>query len=327
MLSKNNSKILLIVLLVLVALFLIKKYTDHSDSTIINEIVTVDTAQIDKIVIYPPKGAAQIVLEKKENNWKVKSKNEEHVADKRKIKSILADMLRLNPISVVGTEKSQWKKFEVDDSLSTRVKLMKNDKVKADVLLGKFNFIQAQNAQPNPYQRRPQGEMISYVRPYNDVNTYSVEGMIRMNFSADADNYRDKTFVKADQSAINKIDFNYGNSGNFTLTKEKKYWKIDHEPVDSATVVRYLRYLSRTSGSKIVHNFDQNRYKQIGTINIGSTNGKPVTLTAFADSSNYVVHSSQNPDTYFDGNAAKLFDKFFVGKDYFFKKKEKKNKK
>lgn len=322
MLSKNNSKILLIVLLVLVALFLIKKYTDHSDSTIINEIVTVDTAQVNKIVIYPPKGAAEIVLQKKDNGWKVISKNEEHKADMRKIKSILADMLRLKPISVVGTEKSQWKKYEVDDSLSTRVKLMTDNKVKADVLLGKFNFLAARNAQPSPYQRRPQGEMISYVRPYNDVNTYSVEGMIRMNFSADADNYRDKTFVKTTQSDIEKIDFDYGNSGAFSLVKDGNYWKINHEPVDSATVVRYLRGFSGTSGSKIIHDFDETKYKQLGTIDIEIKNGKPVKLTAFADSVNYVVHSSQNHDTYFDGKAAKLFDKFFVSKDYFFKKEK-----
>ncbi len=324
MLSKNNSKILLIVLLVLVALFLIKKYTDHSESTIVSDLVTVDTAQIDKIVINPPKGAATITLQKKNNVWKVISGNEEHNADKRKIKSIMADMLRLKPVSVVGTEKSLWKKYEVDDSLSTRVKLMRGNKVEADIMLGKFDFIAAQNTQPNPYQRRPQGEMISYARPYNDVNTYSVEGMIRMNFSADADNYRDKTFVKTEQNDIDRVDFTYVDTGKFSLIKDGKYWKINHEPVDSATVVRYLRYLSHTSGSKIVHNFDKNSYNKVGTINIGLNNGNPVELTAYADSTGFVVHSSQNADTWFDGKSGKLFDRFFVNKDYFFKKDKKK---
>ncbi len=327
MLNKNNSKILLIVLLVLVAIFIIMKYTDHSNSTIVSDLVTVDTAQINSIVIKPAKGAPEIILQKNNNLWQVKSNNEQHNADNRKIKGMLTDMLRLKPESVAATTKNEWKKFEVNDSLATRIQLLHGNKVKADILLGKFNYIPAKNKQPSPYRRQPQGEMISYVRPYNDINTYVVDGMLRMNFSSNADSYRDKTLLKMNQSTITKVDFNYPNSKPFSLVKDKKYWKINHEPADSATVVRYLRYLSRTSGNKIVHQFNKQKTPLIGTISIERDNAKPVELTAYADSTQFILHSSENNDTYFDGKSSKLFDRFFVNKDYFFKKEKKEKKK
>lgn len=324
MLNKNNSKILLIILVVLVALFIVLKYSDHSDSTIVSDLVTVDTAQIDQIVIHPPKAAPAITLQKEKNQWKVIEGKEQHVADKRKIRGILADMLALKPISVAATSKTQWKKYELTDSLATRVQLMQGDKVKSDILLGKFNYIPSKNRQRNPYQRRPQGEMISYVRPYADANSYVVDGMIKMNFSANADSYRDKTLLKMDQASIQKIDFTAPGSAPFSLVKKNKYWEINHEPVDSATVVRYLRYLSHTSGSKIIDHFNTKNNPQVGKITIERENSKPVELTAFvADSALTVLHSSLNNDTYFDGTSGKLFNRFFVNKNWFFKKAKK----
>ena len=327
MLSKSNSKTLWIILLVLLIIFAVLKLTDHSESNMKTDLVAVDTAQIDKIVIQPPKAAPAITLKKENNGWKVTSGKESHPADKRKIKSILADLLRLKPTSVVATDESLWKKYEVTDSLGTRVQLMKGGKVKADVVLGKFNFIAAKNRQPNPYQRQPQGEMITYVRPYDDDEVYSVDGMIKMNFSADPDNYRDKTFVNLQQNEIKKIDFDYPGSGAFSLIKDDKGWKINHEPADSATVVRYLRSLSHTNGSKIVHNFDKNSNPQVGKISIERNNAGPVELTAYAvDSANYVVHSSVNKDAWFDGKSGRLFERFFVDKPYFLKKEKEKKK-
>ncbi len=325
MLSKNNSKVLLVILVVLLAVYAVLQLTDHSDSNMKTDLVAVDTAQIDKIVIQPPKAAPQIVLQRNGGTWQVAAENETHVADKRKINSILRDLMRLKPTSVVATDKEQWKKYEVTDSLGTRVKLMKGNKVKADVLLGKFNFIAAKNRQPNPYQRQPQGEMVSYVRPYDDNAVYSVDGMIKMNFSADPDNYRDKTFVNLQQNEIKKIDFAYPGSSPFSLEKDDKGWKINHEPVDSATVVRYLRSLGHANGTKLVHNFDKSSNPQIGKISIERNNDSPVELTAYAvDSAKYVVHSSLNKDTWFDGNSGRLYKRFFVDKPYFFKKEKKK---
>ncbi len=321
MLNKKNSKILLIIFLVLIGLFFVLRYTDHSNSTIVEELVKADTAKVDQIVIHPPKGAPVITLLKKTGKWWVKSSNEQHQADRRKMKGILFDLTSLKPESVVATSKKQWKKYQLTDSLATRIQVIEGGKVKSDILLGKFSYLPAKNQKPNPYQRRPQGEMISYVRTYGNANVYSVDGMIKMNFGANPDNYRDKTFVKMDKNTITKVDFTYPGAKPFSLQKDKQYWKIDHEPADSMTVVRYLRYLSRTTASKIVHRFDKTKNPQIGKISIERENNKPVELMAYAiDSAQYVIHSSLNDDTYFDGNSGKLYSRFFVDKNYFLKK-------
>ena len=325
MLSKNNSKILIVILIILLVIYAAVQLTDHSESNMKTDLVAVDTAQIDKIVIQPPKSANKIVLEKENGKWQVTANNETHLAERRKVNSILGDMLRLKPTGVVATDKNQWEKYEVTDSLGTRVKLLKGDKVKANIILGKFNFIAAKNGQPNPYRRQPQGEMISYVRPYDDDAVYSVDGMIKMSFSANPDNYRDKIFVNVQQNEIKKIDFSYSDSSSFSLVKNDKGWKINYEPVDSATVTHYLRSLNHTNGSKIVHDFDRNNKPQIGKISIERNNAAPVELTAYTiDSSKYVVHSSLNKDAWFDGNSGRLFERFFVDKPYFFKKEKKK---
>jgi len=44
---------------------------------------------------------------------------------------------------------------------------------------------------------------------------------------------------------------------------------------------------------------------------------KPIEITAYKDSTNYIIHSSLNPDNYFDGN--KVADKIFLEKKNFIK--------
>ena len=81
MLNKSSSKVLWIVLIVLVALFFILRYTDRSERTIRKELVSVDTAQIDNITIKSPKNNGTIQIRKKNDNWQVKEGDRYYNAD------------------------------------------------------------------------------------------------------------------------------------------------------------------------------------------------------------------------------------------------------
>ncbi len=320
MLSKNNSKILVIVLLVLLAVYAVMHFANNSESNMKTDLVAVDTVKVNKIVIMPP-GAPKIVLTKDGGQWQLFAKGETHPADKTRVKYILENLLNLKAKSVVATEEKQWKRYEVSDSLGTRIKLMNDDKTLSDIILGKFNFIAAKNSNTALYGNRPQGDMISYVRLYNDDNVYSVDGMIKMSIGAEPDNYRNKNFVNLQPSQIKKINFTYPDTLPFILEKEDQGWKIDGQAADSAAVARYLSLFENVNGTKFAKNLDLNKTPFIGKIKIELIDAPPVVFTAYSpDSNKIVMHSSLNKDAWFDDDSGKLHKRFYVRPSYFFKK-------
>jgi len=317
MLSKNSSKVLWIVLIVLVVLFLILKFTDRSERTFRADLVNVDTAQIDQIVISQPARGERVEIRKSNGNWQVKGRDRYFQADNRKVRSVLAEISTLKPQSVAATSSEKWKQYKVTDSLGTQVQFKKGSEIKADLILGKINFKMPKSQSQNPYMRQQQ-EILMYARPYEDEKVYVTDGIVKLGLGSKADDFRQKLFCQVNVDEIKSLDFSYPGKSSFSLQKQDNKWLLDGVPADSAKTVNYLRKLSNARGSKFIHDFNPGRYNVYGKITISPEGKDPVVLTAYqTDSTQYVVHSSQNDESYFDGNAGKLFGKFFVEKDAF----------
>lgn len=317
MLSKSSSKVLWIVLIVLIALFFILRYTDRSERTIREELVSIDTAQIDNITIKPPGNTSSIGIRKNGNNWQVKKGDRYYEADNRKIREILGEISNLKPQSIAAKSSRQWDKYQVTDSLGTRIQFKKGDETKADLILGRINFKIPKTQNRNPYMRRQQ-EILMYARPYDDKSVYVVDGMIKLGLGNKPDDFRQKIFCKIKTGDISSVIFSYPGKSSFTLQQQDDKWLVDGNPADSAKTIKYMRNFSNSMGSRFVHDFDSGSHQEYGKITIRREGHNPVVLTAYqTDSTHYVVHSSMNNEAYFDGKSGKLFEKFFVGKNTF----------
>ncbi|NOX85719.1 MAG: DUF4340 domain-containing protein [Chlorobi bacterium] len=317
MLSKSSSKVLWIVLVVLVALFLILKFTDRSERTIRENLVSVDTARINRIEIKQPANGGHVELLKKNGNWQVKEQERFFKADNRKVRSLLTEISALKPQSIAATSSEKWDKYKVSDSTGTRIQFKQGDEIRADLILGRINFRVPKQESQNPYMRRQQ-EILMYVRPYEDENVYVTDGMVKLGLGSKPDDYRQKMLCRVNADEIKSVDFSYPGKSSFTVRQQDNKWLLDDSPADSAKTVNYVRKLKNAMGNRFIHDFNPENQNVYGKITINLDGRAPVVLTAYqTDSTHYIVHSSMNEESYFDGNSGKLFERYFVGKDTF----------
>ena len=317
MLNKSSSKVLLIILVALIAVFLILRLTDRRDRTIRESLVSVDTARIDRIVISQPEKNTRVELYKKDGNWQVKDNDRYFKADNRKVRSVLTEISSLKPQSVAATSSEMWEKYKVADTMGTRVQFKKGDEIKADLILGRINIKTPKQQSQNPYMRQQQ-EILMYARPYEDEYVYVTDGMVKLGLGNKPDDYRQKQFCNVNTDDIESLDFSYPGRSSFSLRQQDQKWLLDGSPADAANTVKYIRKLKYTNGSRFVHDFAPEGHDVYGKITVNMKGQSPVFLTAYqTDAAKYVVHSSMNDESYFDGNSGKLFEKLFVGKDAF----------
>jgi hypothetical protein len=85
---------------------------------------------------------------------------------------------------------------------------------------------------------------------------------------------------------------------------------------DSTKTANYLRGLARLSNSNFIDDFDQQNFTEpTYSLNISTSDLQFIELKGYIDSTRYVVHSSENPEAYFDGNS--IGKTIFVGKAEF----------
>jgi len=123
-----------------------------------------------------------------------------------------------------------------------------------------------------------------------------------MTFSKDANSFRDGTVIKDEPNSWTKLEFDYPADSSFTLNKMNNKWYIDDIETDSAKTESYLRKLSNLTQTRFVDD-DIVQAGQKSTYKLTISNDKLefIELSAFVDSTNYVIVSSENPEANFDG--------------------------
>ena len=312
MFKNISSKNLLIVFVVLLAIaaFFIYYDSSHEIRTFKKDIVNIDTSAVTAISIYPKVTKhKEVRLYKEGNYWQVKIDNNRSVpAEEAKVKTLLNDLVQLKANSVAAQNESKWAEFKVDSS-GTRVKVFEGNDNTLDLIIGKFT-----------YQRR---SMASYIRVKGDKNVYRVNGFLEYSFNQKPNFFRNNKIVNDNPSNWNKLTYTYPDS-SFQLVKDTSgYWTINNVRTDSVKTASILRLLSHVTGTNFIDNPDPSLLgKAIYTLTIESTiAGKPAAITVSALSDQLIIHSSQNPDSYFNGKTGSLWQKIFSGKSHFFKRK------
>lgn len=322
MFNKLNTRALLILVLVLLVIVFVIKYFDakKGDRTFKSELVTIDTSRVDEILFFPLNNVQETVnLKKSGNHWELKLDDKYVKADSRVVNNLLTMLLNLKPERVAATNESQWDKYEVGDSTGVQVQIKQSGEVVSDLIIGKFSYQQpeAGSQQQNPYQQQ-KGKMTSYVRLNKENEVYAVDGYLKMNFTMDMNNYRDKTLVNVSKNDITKLMFDYPADSSFTLVKEGENWMVDGMQADSVEMVSYISSVSRIMNYDFVDNVKYSG-NPIYKLTIEGNNFSPVILTAFpADTTNkFIITSSVNPDGKFSGAKSGLTEKIFTAKGRF----------
>jgi len=323
MLSKNRSLLLLIILAVVVVIYLLLTYTRNDDKNFRTQLDDIDTALVNRIEIYVDNPPEDIFLVKKSGNWMVDLPAMELAADDNRVEGVLAQLDGTRILNIAANDPSKWEEFNTADEKGTRVKIMNDQKVLADLIIGKFDFIQPKTTQQqNPYMRQPQGEMRSYVRILGENEVYTIDGMISFGIGKTADDYLDKNLTSFAFNDISQLNFDFADGNSFQLTNNNGNWLIDGSTADSLSTVNYLKKIGNLRGKEVVKTRfeDKNPY---ATLTIQQAGGADVEINSFSiDSASFALHSTINPQNILIDKDGSIVEKIFVSKNYFLGKEE-----
>lgn len=300
---KINIPRLLLLLVVLVAVFLVIKYTGNKDrsKSFRSELVNIDTASVSKVLI-TDKGKVTTLL-KNEDKWFVEEEGRRNKAMNRTVKSMLSTLQRIEPSRLAARSSEKWKNFSVD-SAGTRVEVFEGKEKTLDIVLGRLGFENQQN-------------YYTYVRLYDEEDVYVADQFMKMSISTDGSAYRNNVLARISADSISMVTFNYPDS-SFILDRINEKWIIGEAEADSASTADYLNIFSYVSSAsrQFAERVAEGTTPELSVV-VG-TGTSEVTFSGFRGPEGWIIHSSENPEEYFSDKS--LFDKIFVTKDTFINK-------
>lgn len=308
MFSKLNTKTLL-VLIVLMGAVVLYTFLDENkgERTFRNEFVSVDTSSVSTILLYPKAGGGQeIKFAKANGEWKISNGKITTGIDQQTISGLLGSFVSLKSQSLASNNPAQWDSLMVGDTSATHIKFISSSKT-WDILVGKFAY--------NNQTRSGS----TCVRMSGEKEVYTVEGYLTFTVNQPFNSWRNRFITKDGQEKWNKISFMYPADSGFVMTRDSLGWKIDGQRCDSAAAASFIQSAAFISSSDFLDDFKQGALQPKITVAIESENGDRITVQAFPfEENNLAIHSSLNPEAFFDDAKSGVSGKLFRSRQYFF---------
>lgn len=303
----NRNTILLIVFVVLLAIFLGKKFLgSDGDRNFRDVLVSVDTASVTKIVLVSRANDHESVeLLKTGLEWAVTNGSINDEADQNTVRGMLASLVKMPPKRLVAKSEDKWAQYEVNDSLGTQVKVYAGDELLADVMIGKFSFQQTNRS------------MSTFVRLSEDEEVYSVDGFLSSTFNQQFNSLRDKTFLKTEKNNLTSLRFNYPGDSSFVLAKVGDKWQVNNSPADSAAVESYLNGIRTLNQREFADDFQREGKVVTYQLTVGGNNMNDIAVQGYMEGDDLILHSSLNENAFFKKGSLDVFDKVFVSPQKF----------
>jgi hypothetical protein len=296
--------------LLTIAVIFIYYDSTHEERTFVKDIVDIDTSSVSAISLFPKvTNHKEVKLYKEGNYWFVQLDNNKSVqADYSKVKNLLDQLSQIKSNGVAAQGENKWSEFKVDTS-GTRVQVYEGSSVASDIIIGKFTFQQPRTA-------------VSYVRLKGDKIIYEVNGFLEFTFNQKPNDFRNSYIVNDDFTNWKRLTFSYPADSSFQLVKDTSgYWTINNLRTDSVKTVNALRNLSHLSSTNFVDDYNPSLLgKPTYSLTIESSTSGAIRLVSYSDPTYFIIHSTQNSEAYFNGNANSLWQKIFLGKSSFLKK-------
>ncbi len=315
---KYNNKHLLGILVALVALYFLTdllRGNRSSSRELPAQLITLDTAQLTAILVDPPQ-ADPIRLQRQDGSWSLVEGGRSFAANEDAVQQLIRDLNGLEPERLVSRNTDSWDRYALTDSAATRVAFNYEANPAATLFIGRFNY-QPPPQGMNPMGQNPQFTGTTYVRVGDAPAVYTTDGFLAMSVPGDRSAWRLNDFLRlTNKSAVRQILFDYPEE-EFSLLRQPDQWSLGGIAADSMTVETYLNIFINRPNRQFADGFAATD-PPTHVITLRGDNMTDLRVEAWpAGEDTFVLHSSLNPDAYFESPADGLFQQLFVDRQHF----------
>jgi len=303
--KKLNTKILIIVLVVLVAVFALSRIfrSPGLESNLRKTLVSVDTAAVTEVKIQPARDrSSEIKLFKEGKTWNVVADKQKSVTDNNSVKAMLGQLLNLRTQRLASRKKEKWETYNVSDK-GTHVTVYEGSKKVADFNCGRTGFIQ--NGAGSF------GGAYTYVRLSDEDEVYTVEGFLESQFNRAYNDWRNKVFLRVNKDDITKLTFKYPADSGFVVSKKNSTWFVGNEKGDLNKIKNFFGQLTFKNLNDFADGFMVPGPAQF-TLLIEGKNGMLATAEGWKNGDKWTLKSTEQNQVYFTTTDALLKD-FWIG--------------
>ena len=308
MFNKLNTTRLLIILVVLAGLVLFSKFykSKKEESTFRNEFVSIDSASVNSILIYPKaEKGKEIKLIKNGTGWDLQNDKIKTAADTNTVRSLIGMFSNMKSLSLAGQDQSSWNDLQVGDTSGTRIKISTGSQ-EYDMVVGKFGYNQASRSG------------LTYIRHKNEDAVYAVDGFLSFTVNQGFNSWRIKTFIQGNKDSWTSLTFSYPADSSFILSKTNNEWLVNGEKADSLKTVQFLSGLSNMPGNGFLDAYSPSSTPVFTLTIAGNNQPAPITVWAYPSDSiqKFVLHSSLNKDAWLSESESHLAGRIFIGRSH-----------
>jgi hypothetical protein len=302
MIKKVGTIRLLVFLILLILVYVsLKLFKDTGRSkSFRQDLVTIDTADVSKILISKPGESFQ--LNRQNGSWNVSIQDNKTVdATTSSVKNALANLMSIRPDRIATRDPDNWNDYQVD-STGTRVQVFEGNKKTLDLVIGRFGV-------------QGQRQFYTFVRLHEDDAVYAANDFMGISFPSEPNSFRNSRFLQMETDSIYQVSFLYPADSSFMLSQSGSTWYIGSQQADSASVAEYLSDLRFISASEFADDVDPSTLlNAVFRVEIQSRGEETQVVEAFRHSSyGFIFHSSYNPDIYFSDE--QLNSRVFVSRE------------
>lgn len=320
MFKKLNIKILLIILVILAGVVVIINLTGKKERTFKSKVLDFNPDMISAMLIYNPKNVSVMEVNmQNDDSWDVQYEGQSYSADKNAILNMLHMLNNMKTERIAATSEAKWDDYHVTEEKGIRVELLQEQKVIADLMIGKFSYKMNESADPRQQQR---AKMTSYVRYTDEDEVYAIDGILRMNFTSGVEFFRNKELIGKNHDELMKVSFSYPDQ-TFTLERSGTHWLLEGQLVDSTTTYRFIRSIARIRSSDFINDVNLASSQSLMSMRVEGPGFDPIDIHAYPSDDTaiqYYITSTFNDGTVFDGKKGKLLGKIFVQPERFLRK-------
>lgn len=304
----------------LVAWVVVRYYDEKNNPSFTADFPVIHPDEIHTIELYSSfESQFKITIYKTANGWRVRRHNTDVPASPSRIETAIEELGYLNATRLAGTGEAEWERFGVADSQVTRLVAYSNRGEEIDLLLGKFQYLQTDNAPlitrtpPSTTDKRG----ITYIRLAGDDKVYTAEGFFGPHLHIPFSLWRSYRLLDVDTNKLDSMQFIYPEGGSFTVVTNDLGWKVDQTDVHPKGREIYLKAIANRTHDRVADAFVVDRFP-LFQVQYYLANEEVVGLKAYeANSGQIIIESSQNQGTFFLDQDDELLDELFPPK-YFF---------